>query len=157
MARDNTGLDKPYIDLRLFPLSGVQVEDRYRFRIRLRGKYPQFRYWMAMPFFAPMPWEADAFYSQEGMSDRNITLNWYPVGTGPFMLTENNPNLRMVLSKNPHFHGELYPSEGAVGDREAGLLDDISKNKISKRRKNKSNSNNHKRYPKKRLKEYWKR
>jgi hypothetical protein len=28
------------------------------------------------------------------------------------MLTENNPNMRMVLARNPNFHGETYPAEG---------------------------------------------
>jgi oligopeptide transport system substrate-binding protein len=126
-AREGTGLDKPYLDLRPFQLEGVQVEDRYSFRIRLQGKYPQFLYWMAMPFFAPMPWEADRFYSQPGLEKRNISLDWYPVGTGPFMLAENNPNLRMVLARNPNFHGETYPTEGEPEDADAGLLRDAGK------------------------------
>lgn len=127
MAREQTGLDKPYLDLRPFPLEGVQVEDKYSFRIRLKGKYPQFLYWMAMPFFAPMPWEADRFYSQPGLEKRNISLDWYPVGTGPFLLAENNPNLRMVLARNPNFHGETYPTEGEAEDAAAGLLHDAGK------------------------------
>ena len=49
----------------------------------MNGKYPQFLYWLAMPFFAPVPPEADAFYAPPGMKARNITLYWYPVGTGP--------------------------------------------------------------------------
>ena len=116
-----------YLDLRPFQIDGVEVIDRYRLRIRLHGKYPQFVYWLAMPFFSPMPWEADAFYSQPGLEKRNISLNWYPLGSGPFMLEENNPNLRMVLAANPNFHGEAYPHEGAAGDREAGLLEDAGK------------------------------
>ena len=68
--------------------------DRYHYQIKLKGFYPQFIYWLAMPFFAPIPWEAVYFYSQKGMAERNITLDWYPVGTGPYMLTENNPNQR---------------------------------------------------------------
>ena len=71
-----------------------------------------------------VPAEADAFYSQPGMKERNITLDWYPVGTGPYMLTVNNPNRQMVLERNPNFHGETYPSEGEPGDLEAGLLAD---------------------------------
>ncbi|MCK5669014.1 MAG: ABC transporter substrate-binding protein, partial [Gammaproteobacteria bacterium] len=78
-------------------------------------------------FFAPMPWEADAFYSQAGMSDRNITLDWYPLGTGPFMLSENNPNRRMVLEKNPNFRGETFPEEGEESDAALGLLEDAGK------------------------------
>lgn len=116
-----------FIDLRRRPMAGVTQLDRYRFKIRLHGKYPQFTYWLAMTFFAPMPWEADLFYSQPGLDRRNINLNWYPIGTGPFMLTENNPNLRMVLSRNPNFHGESYPSEGEPEDHDNGMLADAGK------------------------------
>ena len=77
-----------------------------------------------MPFFAPVPWEADVFYSQPGMKERNITLDWYPLGTGPYMLTVNNPNRQMVLERNPNFHGEIYPAEGEESDFEAGYLKD---------------------------------
>lgn len=119
--------DKPRTTLPEFEISGVEVIDRYRYKIRINGKYPQFIYWLAMPFFAPMPWEADAFYSQQGLMDKNITLDWQPLGTGPYMLTENNPNLRMVMVKNPNFHAEFYPSEGEAGDQEQGLLDDAGK------------------------------
>ncbi len=126
-ARKDTGLDRPYLDLRNFECAGIRVLDKYRLSIRLKGKYPQFLYWMAMPFFAPMPWEADRFYSQPGLAKRNISLDWYPLGTGPYMLTENNPNLRMVLTRNPNFHGEAYPVEGEPGDAEAGLLADAGK------------------------------
>ena len=116
-----------WLDLRHYDLPAVQVIDRYRYRIRIKGKYPQFQYWLAMPFFAPMPWEADRFHSQEGMVDKNLTLHWYPIGTGPYMLAENNPNLRMVLIRNPNFHGERYPIEGEASDRVAGLLADAGK------------------------------
>lgn len=124
----NTDKGLPWIDLRKFELSGVTLVDRYTYRVRVKGKYPQFIYWLAMPFFAPIPVEADQFYSQRGMNEgRNLTLDWYPVGTGPYMLTENNPNARMVLSRNPNFRGEPYPSEGETQDESAGLLRDAGK------------------------------
>jgi oligopeptide transport system substrate-binding protein len=113
-----------YLDLRAYPLAGVEGVDRYTYRITIQGKYPQLRYWLAMPFFAPVPWEADRFYSQPGMAERNLNLDWYPIGTGPYMLTEHDPNRRMVLDRNPHFHGETYPSQGMPADKEAGLLVD---------------------------------
>ncbi len=116
-----------YIDLQQFPLAGAKVIDRYRYRITLHGKYPQFIYWLAMPFFSPVAPEVDRFYSQPGMQDHNLTLDWYPVGTGPYMLTVNNPNLQMVLEKNPNFHGEQYPLEGDPEDRDGGLLADAGK------------------------------
>ena len=89
---------------------GVKKIDRYTFSIVLNKQYPQFIYWLAMPFFSPMPWEADLFYGQKSLQKKNITLNWFPVGTGPFRLIENNPNLRMVLERNENFRGEVYPS-----------------------------------------------
>ena len=116
-----------WLDLDQFSLDGVTRVDRYTYRVKLVGKYPQFLYWLAMPFFAPVPREADRFYSQPGMAEKNLTLDWYPVGTGPYMLTENNPNSRMVLERNPNFHGETYPCEGELGDKEAGLLADCGK------------------------------
>jgi len=116
-----------YLDLSKYPLPGAYVVDRYTYRIKVRGKYPQMLYWLAMPFFAPMPPEVDRFYAQPGLSERNITLDWYPVGTGPYMLTVNNPNKQMVLVRNPHFHDERYPSDGEPGDAAAGLLADAGK------------------------------
>jgi oligopeptide transport system substrate-binding protein len=115
------------IDLREYDFEGARVIDDTTFEIILKEKYPQFLYWLSMSFFAPMPWEADVFYSQAGMSDRNITLDWYPIGTGPFMLSENNPNRRMVLEKNPNFRGETFPEEGEDTDAAHGLLEDSGK------------------------------
>ncbi len=120
-----------WLDLRQHALAGVEVVDRYSYRIRIKGKYPQFLYWLAMPFFAPIPWEADRFHSRPGMAEKNLTLDWYPIGTGPYMLTENNPNARMVLERNPNYRGETYPCEGEAGDqggdKAAGLLADCGK------------------------------
>ena len=111
-------------DLRDFPLSGARSIDKYTYEIKIKEKYPQFLYWLTMPFFAPMPWEAEKFYSQAGLLKKNISLDWYPVGTGPFMLVENNPNSQMVLARNPTFHGERFP---LPADPE---LQKIMKNKI---------------------------
>lgn len=115
------------VDLRQHEISGVKTIDDYHYQIKVYGKYPQLDYWLAMPFFAPIPWEAEEFYSQPGLINKNITLDWYPVGTGPFYMTENDPNRRMVLTKNPNFHGERYPSEGEETDKQNGLLDDAGK------------------------------
>lgn len=117
--------DKP--DLEKFSLSGVKLIDRYTYEIKIRGKYPQFIFWMAMPFFAPMPPEADKFFSQPGMTEKNITLDWYAVGTGAYMLTVNDPNRKMVLARNPNYHEESYPAQGEKNDRQAGLLKDAGK------------------------------
>jgi ABC-type transport system substrate-binding protein len=116
-----------WLDLRHYPLEGAQVLNRYTYRVVIKGKYPQFAYWLAMPFFAPVPAEADRFYAQPGMAEKNLSLDWYPVGTGPYMLTENDPNNRMVLEKNPNYHGETYPVEGERHDANEGLLEDADK------------------------------
>ncbi|MCX4188933.1 ABC transporter substrate-binding protein [Methylophaga sp. OBS3] len=115
------------VDLRDYPLAGVKVIDKYRYQITVYGQYPQLKYWLAMPFFAPVPWEAVTFYQQPGLQRKNMTLDWYPVGTGPYHLIENDPNRRMTLVRNPFFHGERYPSEGSAGDKAAGLLVDAGK------------------------------
>lgn len=106
---------------------GAEVINRYQYKIRIKGKSPQFIFWLAMPFFAPMPWEADAFYGQAGLREKNITLDWFPIGTGAYFLAENNPNRRMILLKNPNFHGEKYPTEGDSDDAKNGLLNDAGK------------------------------
>ena len=116
-----------WIDLTQYPLAGVEVIDDYTYRIKLKGRYPQFLYWLAMPFFAPVPAEVDRFFGQPGMAKKNLTLDWWPVGTGPYMLIENDPNRRMVLARNPNFHGETYPAEGEPDDRTAGLLEDAGR------------------------------
>ncbi len=116
-----------FLDLHDYPLEGVQIVDDRTYRIKIYGKYPQFSYWLAMTFFAPMPVEAERFYAQDGMAERNLVLDWWPVGSGPYYLSENDPNQRMVLTRNPNFSGEVYPTEGAAGDKEAGLLADAGK------------------------------
>ena len=126
-GKTTQGATQGFIDLRDFPLEGAQVVDRYTYRLKVKGKYPQMRYWLAMPFFAPIPYEADRFYHQAGMADRNLTMDWYPIGSGPFMLAENDPNRRMTLIRNPNFHDERYPSSGEPGDAQAGLLKDAGK------------------------------
>ncbi|HMM55045.1 MAG TPA: ABC transporter substrate-binding protein [Candidatus Desulfobacillus sp.] len=123
----DAGRPDAWLDLDKVPLAGVELIDRYSYRIRIKGRYPQFAYWLAMNFFAPVPVEADRFFAQPGMAEKNLTLDWYPVGTGPYMLAENNPNARMVLVRNPNFRGEPYPDEGEPGDAAAGLLRDAGK------------------------------
>lgn len=108
-------------------MQGLKKIDDTHFTIRIKGKYPQFINWLAMPFFAPMPWEADEFYANPVLVKKNMTLDWFPVGTGPYFLHENNPNRRMVLVKNPNFHADVYPYEADENMRQQGLLVDAGK------------------------------
>jgi ABC-type transport system substrate-binding protein len=119
--------DKPFLDFRKFPLAGTTAVDKYTWRIRVKGKYPQWSYWMAMPFLAPVPWEADAFYAQEGMNENGLSLHQWPVGTGPYMMQEFVRDRRHVMVRNPNYRGMPYPCEGQPEDKAAGLLDDCGK------------------------------
>jgi ABC-type transport system substrate-binding protein len=101
---------KEKLDLRPYNIEGIKVIDEHTFTITLKGKYPQFIYWMSMNFFAPIPWEADLFYHQEGLIAKNITLDQFPVGTGAYYLAEYNPNKRLRLVANPNYRDMYYPS-----------------------------------------------
>ena len=120
--------DLPFLDLRKFELEGVSAPESHLLRIEVKGKYPQFPNWLAMTFFAPIPWEAEAFYAQRGMAKNNLSLNYWPVGTGPYQLVESIENRRHVMQRNPLFRKtELYPCEGEPGDKEKGYLEHCGK------------------------------
>jgi ABC-type transport system substrate-binding protein len=121
---DPASLDKPFLDFRRWPLAGATAPESHLLRIRLKGKYPQWKYWMQMTFMAPVPWEADAFYAQPGMAERGMTLDQWPVGTGPYMVTSFQKDRRIVMERNPNYRGEPYPCDGMPDDEKAGLLAD---------------------------------
>lgn len=116
-----------WIDLRSLPLAGATVEDERTFSITINGVYPQFPYWLTMNFFAPVPWEADRFYHNPGFASRNLTLDSWPVGSGPFLLRANDPNRALVLERNPNFRHDTFPGEGSAADAAAGRLDDAGR------------------------------
>ena len=124
---DPASLDKPFLDFRRWPLAGASAPEKHLLRIRIKGKYPQWSYWMQMTFLSPVPWEADAFYAQPGMVAAGLSLDRWPVGTGAYMMAEFQQDRRHVLVRNPNYRGEPYPCEGMPGDREAGLLADCGK------------------------------
>jgi ABC-type transport system substrate-binding protein len=119
------------LDLRPYTIEGVKILDEYSLSIKIKGKYPQFNYWLSMNFFAPIPWEADLFYQQKGLIRKNLTLNWFPVGTGAYYLAKNNPNREMRLRINPNYHKENYPilskNEAKVSNTPKELLYDAGK------------------------------
>ncbi len=124
---DPASQDKPFLDFRNWPLAGASAPEKHLLRVRIKGKYPQWSYWMQMTFMAPVPWEADAFYAQPGLAERGLSLDVWPVGTGPYMMVEYLKDRRHVMKRNPNYRGEPYPCEGMPGDKEAGLLDDCGK------------------------------
>ncbi len=113
------------------PMQGVRVQGRYGLEVEVSTTYPQILYWFAMPFTAPVPWEAVAYYDGEGGRPRFAD---HPVGTGPYRVAEYEKHSRIILEANPNWYGVLhpewrapgaiYPESGAPGDLEAGRLDE---------------------------------
>lgn len=103
------------------PVPGIQLDQRdpYVLQILLNQPYPQLRYLMAMHFTTPIPREAVAHYGKEFA--RN------PVGCGVYRMVEYTPKRRVVFRRNPTGLRETYPTRGAPGDAEAGLLEDAGK------------------------------
>ena len=116
-----------WLDLDQYPMEGLKVLDDHTLTITIKDRYHQFIYWLAMQFFSPIAPEVDRFYHNPGFAERNLTLDWWPVGSGPFMMVKNDPNSEIVLERNPNFREDFYPSEGGPGDLENGLLDDAGK------------------------------
>ena len=128
-AFDERSGHPPFLDLRKvpFPKQGVYADGPRTLVIRVKGKYPQFRDWLTMTFFSPVPWEAEAFYSNPGFRENSIGLAWWPVGTGPYMMEDYKENRLHSMTRNPNYRGDPYPCEGEEGDREKGFLGDCGK------------------------------
>ena len=97
-------------------VEGLQAPDRYTLVIKLAHPNAQFMYMLAMTFSFVVPHEAVEAYGKEFIS--------HAVGTGPYRLSEYNPNSKIIWDRNPTFRHEVYPAEGEPGDKEAGLLAD---------------------------------
>src|SRR4029453_8690220 len=110
-------------------IEGVVVRGPHELEIVLREPYQQLLYWFAMPFTAPVPWEAVAYY--DGNGGRPF-FKEHAVASGPFRLARYEKHSRIVLERNRNWYGALhpewrapgatYPSSGEPGDSEKGLL-----------------------------------
>ena len=110
-------------------IAGVRVDGDLDLTIVLSGPYPQILYWFAMPFTAPVAWEAIEYYDGEG---GRPAFAEHPVATGPFRLGVYDKRSRIVLERNPswygirhpewHAPGATYPTTGEPGDEAEGLL-----------------------------------
>jgi len=110
-------------------IAGVRALDPLTLEVELDAPYPQILYWFAMPFTAPLPWEAVAAY--DGRDGRE-NLADHPVGAGPFRLARYDRLSRIVLERNEEWYGAhhpewrapgaVYPSSGEPSDDAAGLL-----------------------------------
>ena len=128
MAGDVVGLDAyraatakagPAADTSKLDVAGLHKIDKYTFTIRLTHENPLFLYSLAFEPMAIVPVEAVQMYKDK------LSVN--AVGTGPFMATgplDRKGTIRLV--RNPNYY-RVYPSVGAPGDAEKGLLKDAGK------------------------------
>lgn len=101
------------------PIEGLQAPDDETLVIKLTRPYYQLHYVLTMAYSAAVPREAVEKYGEEFLN--------HPVGTGPFKFDSWIRGNKVVLSRNPTWHGGTYPSEGEAGDQERGLLADAGK------------------------------
>jgi oligopeptide transport system substrate-binding protein len=99
---------------------GLAALDDRTLRVELTNPFPQFLWVVAMGFGVVYPREAVERYGMDFMN--------HPVGCGPYRVQDYFVyDRKVVYVRNPNWHGQKYPEEGAPGDREAGLLDDAGK------------------------------
>ncbi|MBL7218724.1 MAG: hypothetical protein ISS69_01300 [Phycisphaerae bacterium] len=122
-------------------LPGVVAVDEHTIQFKLAKPFPQLLYVLAMQCYAPIPREVISYHlatKDDGkggripipIKERSSTEIRTPeavVGTGAFMLTEWVRGSKIVVERHPEYREVRYPSEGAPGDREMGLLEDAGK------------------------------
>ena len=121
-------------------LPGVVALDDHTVQFKLNKLFPQLMYVLAMQFYAPIPREVISYHlagRDDGEGGRipipikerttEIRSPEEAVGTGAYVMTKWVQGSRIIMERNPDFHDSYYPSEGAPGDRERGLLQDAGK------------------------------
>ncbi len=85
-------------------VEGLQLLDRYSFRVKLGVGDPRFINQFAdSAFLGAVAREVVEFYGDKIME--------HPVGTGPYRLAEWRRSSRIVLGKNPNYREELYDEQ----------------------------------------------
>ena len=74
---------------------GIVVIDRYTVRFQLKEPDQTFLNAIAMPFAAPLP--------RESYGPDAVEVARHPVGTGPYMLEEWEPGIRVTFKRNPRY------------------------------------------------------
>jgi oligopeptide transport system substrate-binding protein len=81
------------------PVAGWTALDDYTIQIKLVQPYPQLRFNLAH-----MPTSAVCRQAVEKLGD---DFKKYPIGSGPFVMTDNLPEQRVVLEANPIYRGRM--------------------------------------------------
>ncbi|HOJ74866.1 MAG TPA: ABC transporter substrate-binding protein [Phycisphaerae bacterium] len=132
-------------------VEGVQALNDRTLRIQLTEPFPPFLYILAMHSYSPIPPELIRYYLERRPAHvrsasgayvpapgggreiplvnrtPQITQAYMAVGTGPYVITTWERGSRIIFERNPLYRDVRYPSEGAPGDAEAGLLQDAGK------------------------------
>ena len=121
-------------------ISGLRALDDRTLQITLTKRFPQFLYVLAMPVYAPIPLEAIDYHlaTKPGPNGGRVAIAMDQrdpeirdvkamVGTGPYVMTEWIKAGKIVFERNGDYRDDFYPTAGAPGDREAGLLDDAGR------------------------------
>jgi ABC-type transport system substrate-binding protein len=98
------------------PIEGLQAPDPHTLVIHLIRPFPKLNETLCRTVTAVVPREAVDKYGSE--------FTDHPVGTGPFRFDSWIRGNEVVLLRNPTWHGEKYPTEGASEDKAEGLLQD---------------------------------
>ena len=111
-------------------ITGIETDDRTRrITIRLDRPYAAFDHVLAVPFAAPVP--ADTPF-------RDMTKR-PPPGTGPFRITESEPNRQFVMERNPQVRvardrgrarGEARPDHDQDRRHKTTLAQDVLTGKL---------------------------
>ena len=104
-------------------IEGLKALDDQTLKVTLTEPFPAFIYVMSMPYTAPVAREAVDYYNAPGREG----FSRHPVGTGAYRLKQWKRQHRIIMDRSPSFRKETYPSSGAPGDREKGLLADAGK------------------------------
>ena len=100
-------------------VEGLKALDDYTLQIKLTKPWPQLVMSLATASSAPIAREAVEYYKED--------ILYHPIGTGPYKLKTWQRGFYIELVRNENWRGEVYPSEGAPGDLEAGYLNDAGK------------------------------
>jgi oligopeptide transport system substrate-binding protein len=96
-------------------VSGIELVDRYAFRIHLSRPYPQLKYWMGLQTLSPVAREAAEYYAGQKLPNGDVQENIHrfkTVGTGPFRLAEYVPRQRVRLVRVPGYKTTTFPTDG---------------------------------------------
>jgi ABC-type transport system substrate-binding protein len=103
-----------------YEVEGLRALDDFTLQIKLVRPWPQVvESVLSDMSTAPVAKEAVDYY--------RARIPQHPVGTGPYRLKTWRRGSYVELVRNANWRGQLYPSQGAPGDAEAGLLDDAGK------------------------------